>query len=125
MNKEKMGYPIYSQEHFDFIKNNYLTMSQREMGIKLGVSHDIIRNQLLKLGLKKPKPFIIRPKDSRVSVSITPELHEYLHKRKKYFDVDSLDKVIRKIVKEWIAFKRIERERKSTTNNNINTQAHE
>ena len=90
----------YSQEHFNFIKNNYLTMSQKEMGIKLGVSHDIIRNHLLKLGLKKP----IRLK--RISASITPELNKYLIKKKKDFGVSNVDKVIRKIIQEWRAFKK-------------------
>ena len=118
MNKE------YSQEHFDFIKNNYLTMTNVKLGETLGVNSNIIKHQLIKLGLKRPLQININKNPNKKTMGLTLELNKYLIKKKKDFGVSNVDKVIRKIIKEWIAFKRIEHERKSTTNNNINTQAH-
>jgi predicted ArsR family transcriptional regulator len=112
----------YPQEHYDFIKNNYQNMSQLELGRRLGVSHDVIRNHLKKLGLVRINK---NPLPKNAMVGVKRDLFNYLHKKKKDFGVNNLDITVRKIVNEWIAFKKMEHERKSATDNNINSQAHE
>jgi predicted DNA-binding protein YlxM (UPF0122 family) len=118
---------IYSKKDNEYLINNYLTTSSKELAEKIGVSKEAIKSKIKRLGLIKT----IRikkneiPLSKRSLISIGSDLSNYLFKKKKDFAVGNVDTVIRKIVKEWIAFKRIERERKSTTNNNINTQAHE
>ena len=110
----------YPQEHYDFIKNNYQTMNNAQLGKRLGVSHDIIRNQKIKLGL-------ITRRNKNIQVTISRDLNNYIKKKKKDFNAKDLDATMRIIIKEWIALKneKIKRERKSTIDNNINTRAQE